>query len=83
MGNDKKSVGSAKKPELTDADKALLGGEPDWERTGQAAKRLLRPKADEQEVEKSGAEKQNCFIARSGLSRAKTNVLGFYHTHLS
>lgn len=30
-----------KKPELTEADKALLEAEPDWERMGEAAKRLL------------------------------------------
>lgn len=30
------------KPQLNDADKALLEAEPDWERMGQAAKRLLQ-----------------------------------------
>lgn len=38
--------GSKKKPELTEADKALLEAEPDWERMGQAAKRLLSGKPD-------------------------------------
>lgn len=30
------------KPQLTDADKALLEAEPDWERMGEAAERLLQ-----------------------------------------
>jgi len=32
------------KPQSADADKALLEAEPDWERMGQAAKRLLGAK---------------------------------------
>ncbi len=46
---------SKKKPQLTDADKALLEAEPDWERMGQAAKRLLGTKSDFHHVDSASA----------------------------
>ena len=50
---------TTKKPELTEADKAPLEAEPDWERMGQAAKRLLRdaPERDNN-VRSQGAQKR-------------------------
>lgn len=46
-GNEKRAsrAVSANRPELTDADKALLEAESDWERMGEAAKRLLSEKS--------------------------------------
>lgn len=47
MSNHDEKVRSPKKPELTDADKALLEAEPDWERMASGAKRLLGVKGSE------------------------------------
>lgn len=49
---------SAKKPELTDADKALLQAEPDWERMGEGAKRLLSTPPNREVVGKAVSPKR-------------------------
>lgn len=48
-----------KKAEPTEADKALLGAQPDWDRMGQIAKRLLNTKPDRQSVGKAVAPKRD------------------------
>jgi hypothetical protein len=47
-----------KKPELTDADKALLEAEPDWSRMGQGAKRLLNTTSSRAGSDKAAAPKK-------------------------
>ncbi|WP_342150983.1 hypothetical protein [Methylorubrum sp. SB2] len=50
---------SKKKPQLTDADKALLEADPDWERMGQAAKQLLSERPSKQGATKVSARAKN------------------------
>jgi hypothetical protein len=54
MTTDSRSARPLKKPELTEADKALLEAEPDWERMGEAAKRLLSEKPSQIAATASG-----------------------------
>lgn len=58
MSDHDERLRTQKKPQLTDADKALLEAEPDWERMGQAAKRLLseRPSG---EIRTAGFDAKN------------------------
>lgn len=53
MNDHDERLRQSKKPQLNDADKALLEAEPDWERMGQGAKRLLGAKPEQPNARRS------------------------------
>lgn len=57
-GSGKDARPSRAKPELTEADKRLLEAEPDWDRTGELAKRLLNTPPNREAVGKAVASKR-------------------------